>query len=459
MEKKYDLVVIGGGPGGYVAAIRASQLGKKVAVIEKESLGGVCLNWGCIPTKSLLKNAQIFDLIKKSKNYGIEISDYKVNWSKIIQRSRNISKRLSKGIEYLMNKNKIDHFAGFANLIDKNTIEIDSKNGKHKLNSDFIILATGTVQRNLPGIEIDQKFIISSKEAMVLEKIPKDLVIVGAGAIGIEFAHLYNTFGSNVTIIEAMDTILPNEDHEISKELTAIFKKRKINVITGSRIDSINKQANNIVLKIDGKELVADKLLIAVGVSGNIENIGVEKVGIKTENNFIKTDNYMKTNIDNIYAIGDVSGPPLLAHVASAEGIVAVEHLCGLNPQEMKYHNIPSCTYCEPEIASVGLTEKEAESQGYKLKIGKFPFRALGKSLADGNHDGFVKIIYDSKYGELLGCHIIGHEASNLITEVGLARNLETTYYEVLKTIHPHPTLSEAIHEATADAFNEAIHI
>ena len=459
MEKKYDLVVIGGGPGGYVAAIRASQLGKKVAVIEKENLGGVCLNWGCIPTKSLLKNAQIFDLIKKSKNYGIEISDYKVNWSKIIQRSRNISKRLSKGIEYLMNKNKIDHFAGFAKLIDKNTIEIDSKNGKDKLKSDFIILATGTVQRNLPGIEIDQKFIISSKEAMVLEKIPKDLVIVGAGAIGIEFAHLYNTFGSNVTIIEAMDAILPNEDHEISKELTTIFKKRKINVITGSKIDSINKKTNNIILKIDGKELVADKLLIAVGVSGNIENIGVEKIEIKTENNFIKTDNYMKTNIDNIYAIGDVSGPPLLAHVASAEGVIAVEHLCGLNPQEMKYHNIPSCTYCEPEIASVGLTEKEAESQGYKLKIGKFPFRALGKSLADGNHDGFVKIIYDSKYGELLGCHIIGHEASNLITEVGLARTLETTYYEILKTIHPHPTLSEAIHEATADAFNEAIHI
>lgn len=459
MEKKYDLVVVGGGPGGYVAAIRASQLGKKVAVVEKESLGGVCLNWGCIPTKSLLKNAQIFDLIKKSKNYGIEISDYKVNWSKIIQRSRNISKRLSKGIEYLMNKNKIDHFAGLAKLIDKNTIEIDSENGKNKLKSDFIILATGTVQRNLPGIEIDQKFIISSKEAMVLDKIPKDLVIVGAGAIGIEFAHLYNTFGSNVTIIEAMDTILPNEDHEISKELTSIFKKRKINVITGSKIDSINKKTNNIVLKIDGKELIADKLLIAVGVSGNIENIGIEKVQIQIENNFIKTDNYMKTNVDNIYAIGDVSGPPLLAHVASAEGIVAVEHLCGLNPQEMKYHNIPSCTYCEPEIASVGLTEKEAKSQGYKLKIGKFPFRALGKSLADGNHDGFVKIIYDSKYGELLGCHIIGHEASNLISEVGLARTLETTYYEVLKTIHPHPTLSEAIHEATADAFNEAIHI
>ena len=285
------------------------------------------------------------------------------------------------------------------------------------------------------------------------------MVIVGAGAIGIEFAHLYNTFGSNVTIIEAMDTILPNEDHEISKELTSIFKKRKINVITGSKIDSINKKTNNIVLKIDGKELIADKLLIAVGVSGNIENIGIEKVGIKIENNFIKTDNYMKTNIDNIYAIGDVSGPPLLAHVASAEGIVAVEHLCDLNPQEMKYHNIPSCTYCEPEIASVGLTEKEAKSQGYKLKIGKFPFRALGKSLADSNHDGFVKIIYDSKYGELLGCHIIGHEASNLISEVGLARTLETTYYEVLKTVHPHPTLSEAIHEATADAFNEAIHI
>ena len=459
MNKKYDIIVLGGGPGGYVAAIRAAQLGKKVAIVEKEKLGGVCLNWGCIPTKSLLKNAYVYDLIKNAKNYGIDIPSYSVNWPKIIQRSRNIAKRLSKGIEYLMKKNKIDHFSGYASLLDENTINIENQSKSESLKTDYIVIATGTKQRNLPGLEIDHELIISSKEAMILDEIPKEMVIIGAGAIGIEFAHLFSTFGSKITVVESMDSILPNEDKDISKELTSLFKKRKINILTNTKVDKITKMKNSVKLIINKKEVNADKILVAVGVTGNIDSIGLNKLSIKVNKGFIETNSFMQTNINNIYAIGDVSGPPLLAHVASAEGITAIEHICNLNPNEMKYDNIPACTYCEPEIASVGLTEKEAKDSGYNIKIGKFPFRALGKSLADGNHDGFVKIIYDSKYGELLGCHIIGHEASNLISEVGLARTLETTYHEVLKTIHPHPTLSEAINEATADALNEAIHI
>ena len=459
MNKKYDIIVVGGGPGGYVAAIRAAQLGKKVAIIEKETLGGVCLNWGCIPTKSLLKNAHVYEIVKNAKSYGIDIPSYSVNWPKIIKRSRNIAKRLSKGIEYLMKKNKIDHFSGFASLIDKNTINVLNDDKSMKLRTDYIIIATGTNQRSLPGLDIDKQLIISSKEALMLDKIPKEIVVIGAGAIGIEFAHLFNTFGSKVTVIEAMDTILPNEDEDISNELTSILKKRKINILTNTKVDEIKKTKSSIKLIINNKEIKADKLLVAIGVTGNISNIGLNKLSVKSNKGFISTNSFMQTNLDNIYAIGDVSGPPLLAHVASAEGVVAVEHICGLNPKNMKYDNIPACTYCEPEIASVGLTEKKAKETGYDLKIGRFPFRALGKSLADGNHDGFVKIIYDAKYGELLGCHIIGHEASNLISEISLARTLETTYYEVLKTILPHPTLSEAIHEATADALNEAIHI
>ena len=459
MNKKYDIIILGGGPGGYVAAVRAAQLGKKVAIIEKEQLGGICLNWGCIPTKSLLKNAHVFEIIKNAKNYGIDIPSYSVNWPKIIQRSRNIAKRLNKGIEYLMKKNKVDCFSGFGSIVDKNTVSIANDTKIQSLHAEFIILAAGTTQRNLPGLGIDGKLIISSREAMILDQIPKDIVIVGAGAIGVEFAHLFNTFGSKVTLVEAMSSILPNEDADISKELTSIFSKRKINILTNKKVEKVEKLKNSVKLLIGNKEIKTDIVLVAVGVTGNIDNIGLEKLSIKTDRGFIKSGPFMQTNVKNIYAIGDISGPPLLAHVASAEGLIAIEHICGLKPMEMRYDNIPACTYCEPEVASIGLTEKEAKDSGYEIKIGKFPFRALGKSLADGNHDGFVKIIYDSKYGELLGCHIIGHEASNLISEIGLARTLETTYHEVLKTIHPHPTLSEAISEATADALNEAIHI
>jgi len=457
MKKKYDIVVIGGGPGGYVAAIRAAQLGKKVAIIEKSSLGGICLNWGCIPTKSLLKNAYVLDLIKNASKYGIDIPEYSVNWHKVIKRSRNIAKRLSKGIEYLMNKNKIDFINAKAVLKDSHTIFINDS--KEEIKSDFIILATGTTQKNLPGLTIDGKQIISSKEAMILDHIPKRMVIIGAGAIGVEFAHLYNTFGSDVTMIEAMPNILPNEDEDISKELSSIFSKRKIKLLTGKIVDKVSKSKKGVKLCIGEEIIETDIVLVAVGVTGNISNLGLEKIGIKTSNGFIDKNTFLQTSEKNIYAIGDVSGPPLLAHVASAEGVTAVEHICGLDVNEMRYDNIPACTYCEPEVASVGFTELQAKDNGYKVKVGKFPFRTLGKSLADGSHDGFVKIIYDEKYGELLGCHIIGHNASNLISEIGIARMLETTYYEILKTIHPHPTLSEAINEATADALGEAIHI
>ena len=457
MNKNYDIVVIGGGPGGYVAAIRAAQLGKKVAIIEESLLGGVCLNWGCIPTKSLLKNAFVLDIVKNASKYGIEIPKYDIKWDKVIQRSRNISKRLNKGIEYLMNKNKIDFINSKAILKNANTILINDS--KDEINSEFIVLATGTKQKNLPGLKIDKKQIISSREAMVLDHVPKRMAIIGAGAIGVEFAHLYNTFGSDVTLIEAMPQILPNEDLDISTELSSILSKRKIKILTDKIVSKVIKNKKSVTLIVGSEEVETDIVLVAVGVSGNIANLGLENIGLDTKNGFISKNNFLQTNIQNIYAIGDVSGPPLLAHVASSEGIVAVEHICGLDVKEMLYDNIPACTYCEPEIASVGFTESQAKDKGYEVKVGRFPFRALGKSLADGSHEGFVKVIYDSQYGELLGCHIIGHNASNLISEVGIARMLETTYHEVLKTIHPHPTLSEAIHESVLNAFGRSIHI
>ena len=460
MSDKYDIIVVGGGPGGYVAAIKGAQLGKKVAIIEKENLGGVCSNWGCIPTKSLLKNAYVLDLVKNASKYGIDISSFEVNWGKVIQRSRNIAKRLSKGIEYLMKKNQIDYFSGTAILKDSNRVSITKSDGKKKvIRSTSIVIATGTQQKNLPGLTIDHKQIISSKEAMVLDSIPKRMAIIGAGAIGVEFAHLYNAFGSDITLIEAQKNILPSEDLEVSSELHTLFSKRKINIITNKTVDKVTKSKKDIKLSLGKDIITVDIVLVAVGVSGNITNLGLEDLNIATDRGFISTNKYMQTNISNIYAIGDVSGPPLLAHVASAEGIEAIEHICGLSSKGMCYDNIPACTYCEPEVASVGLTEKDAKEKGYDVKIGKFPFRALGKSLADGSHDGFVKIIYDAKYGELLGCHIIGNNASNLISEIAIARTLETTYHEILKTIHPHPTLSEAIQEATAVALDKAIHI
>jgi len=457
--KKYDLIVIGGGPGGYVAAIRAAQLNKKVALVESSHLGGICLNWGCIPTKSLLKNAEVFELIKNSKKYGIEIKDYSVDWKKVIKRSRDIANRMGKGIQFLMKKNKIDVINGFGKIIDNKTIEVSNESSIEKIKTDFIILSTGASPNYFPGMEPNGKNIITYKDALVIDKPPKHIVIIGAGAIGIEFAYFFNTFGSEVTIVEAQSHILPNEDIEISKELERIFKSKKINIKTGLKVDNILNKGKKTIVNLEDSKISCDKVLVAVGVKANSSNLGLKTNNIKTDRGWISTNEFMQTNIDNIFAIGDVAGPPWLAHVASSEAITAVEYICKYSSKPMKYDNIPGCTYCHPEVASVGLTEKDAIDKGFKIKVGKFPLRALGKAVAIGQTDGFVKIIFDEKYGELLGCHIIGANATDLISEISLARDLETTYNEILNSIHPHPTLSEAIMEATADALDEAIHI
>ena len=457
--KKYDLIIIGGGPGGYVAAIRAAQLNKKVALVESEHLGGICLNWGCIPTKSLLKNAEVLELVKDSKKYGINITDYSVNWEKVIKRSRDIANRMGKGIQFLMKKNKVDIINGFGKILDKNTVEILKESSNEKIKTDFIIISTGASPNYFPGMEPDGQNIITYKDALVIDKVPKNIVIIGAGAIGVEFAYFFNTFGSNVTIVEAQPNILPNEDTDVSKELERMFKSKKINILTDTKVKNITKGKKGVSVFLEDSEIKCDKVLVAVGVKANSSNIGLKSNNIKTNKGWISTNNYMQTNIENIFAIGDVAGAPWLAHVASAEAITSVEYMFNKNPDPMKYDNIPGCTYCHPEVASVGLTEKQAIDKGLKIKVGKFPLRALGKAVAIGQTDGFVKIIFDEKYGELLGCHIIGANATDLISEISLARDLETTYNEILKSIHPHPTLSEAIMEATADALGEAIHI
>ena len=459
--RSFDVIIIGGGPGGYVAAIRAAQLGKKVAVVEANHLGGICLNWGCIPTKALLKNAEVFELVQNAKKYGIETGEVSVNWEKMIKRSRDVAKRLSKGIEFLMKKNKIDYIPARGKLLGNGKVETTDADGKiTEISADNIIIATGARAKWFPGMEPDGKHIITYKEAMIPEKQPKSLVIIGAGAIGVEFAHFYQTFGTEVTLIEALPNILPIEDEDISVELEKLFKKRKMNILTNTMVEKIEKLKSSVKVHLNSGDIVeADNALIAVGVQGNVEDLGLEECNIAVEKGWIKVNEYLETSLAGVYAIGDVAGPPWLAHKASAEGIIASEHIAGLNPDPMKYDNIPGCTYCHPEVASVGLTEKAAKEKGYEIKIGNFPFRGLGKSMAVGDTDGFVKVIYDAKYGEMLGCHIIGAEATNLITEAVIARNLETTHHAVLKTIHPHPTLSEAIMEATADALGEAIHI
>jgi len=467
MQKQYDIAVLGGGPGGYVAAIRAGQLGFKTVVIDKDNLGGICLNWGCIPTKSLLKNAEMYDNLKNhGTDFGIKSSGLEFDFTRIIKRSRDISDRISKNVEMLVKKNKVDRIRGFGKLTAKNTIEISDEKGKVKesIKADKIILATGARPRNIPAIPVDKKNIITSTEAMSLEKLPKELIVVGAGAIGIEFAYFYSVLGTKVTIVEMLKNILPIEDEEVSKTLEKNFKKRGIEILTNSTVEKAEVKGNkvNVTVKTDGKSKVisADKVLNAIGVVGNIEGIGLEDLGIQTEKNHIRVNKETyETNVNNIFAIGDVIGPPWLAHVASAEGIHCVEHIKGIHHPPIDYENIPGCTYCQPQVASVGLTEAKAKEKGYEVKVGKFPFMASGKAFAIGEREGFVKLIFDSKYGEILGAHIIGSEATEMIAEVTLARSLEATGESLIKTVHAHPTLSESIMEAAANAYGEAIHI
>ncbi len=462
---EYDIIVIGSGPGGYVTAIRASQLGFKTAVVEKAELGGICLNWGCIPTKSLLKSAQVFSYLNHAEEYGVEISGQATaQFNKMIKRSREVAGGMSKGIQFLLKKNKIDHINGFGKLVSKGQIEVtDSKGEKKNYQAKTIILATGARSRELPNLPIDGKKIIGYRQALTLKEQPKSMVIVGSGAIGSEFAYFYNTIGTEVTLIEFLPNIVPLEDEEVSKTLERSFKKSKMKVMTNSSVESVDISGEKCIVSVKtskGTETIeTDIVLSAVGITPNLEGIGLEELGIELENGKVKTDQFYKTNIDGIYAIGDIVSGPALAHVASAEGIACVEAIAGQNPEPIDYGNIPGCTYTVPEVASVGMSEKKAKEEGYDIKVGKFPFSASGKASASGNKDGFVKLIFDAKYGELLGAHLIGLNVTEMIAELVMARKLETTGHEIIKSVHPHPTMSEAVMEAAAAAYDEVIHI
>lgn len=460
----YDVIVLGSGPGGYPAAIRASQLGKKVAIIERESLGGICLNWGCIPTKALLKSAEVYEYAKHAADYGIEINDPKQNFGNVINRSRGVADKMNKGVQYLMKKNKIDVIMGNGKLIAANKLEVTAADGsKQTLETKNIIIATGARSRELPALKLDGKKIIGYREAMSLPAQPKSIIIVGSGAIGTEFAYFYNSMGTKVTVVEFLPRMVPVEDEDISKELEKSFKKQGITIMTNSEVTKVDTNGNGVKATVKTKEgeviLEADILLSAVGISANIENIGLEELGIKTEKGKIIVDANQLTNVPGVYALGDCTPNQALAHKATKEGINAAEHLSGKTPEHIDYNNVPGCTFCTPEIASVGYTEKAAKDAGYELKVGKFPFIASGKATAGGNTEGFVKVIYDAKYGELLGCHMIGSHVTDLIAEVVVARQLETTAHEILNAIHPHPTMSEAVKEATAVAYGEATDI
>jgi dihydrolipoamide dehydrogenase len=460
----YDLIVLGSGPGGYPAAIRASQLGKKVAIVERESLGGICLNWGCIPTKALLKSAQVFEYAKHAADYGIEINDPKQNFGNIIKRSRGVADKMNKGVQFLMKKNKIDVVMGTGKLVAPNKLEVTAADGgKQTLEAKNIIIATGARARELPALKLDGKKIVGYRDAMNLPNQPKSMIVVGSGAIGTEFAYFYNSVGTKVTVVEFLPRIVPVEDEDISKELEKNFKKQGISIMTNSEVTSVDTNGDGVKAKIktpDGEvTLEADILLSAVGITANIENIGLEELGIKTDKGRIVVDGNQQTNIPGVYSIGDCTPHQALAHKATKEGINAAEHLAGQKIEPIDYNNVPGCTYCTPEIASVGYTEKAAKDAGYELKIGKFPFIASGKAVSAGAPEGFVKIIYDAKYGELLGCHMIGYNVTEVIAEVVVARKLETTAHEILNAIHPHPTISEAVKEATAVAYGEATDI
>ncbi len=461
---KYDIIVLGSGPGGYVTAIRASQLGFKTAVIEKENLGGVCLNWGCIPTKALLKSAQVFEYLKHASDYGLSVKDFDKDFTAVVKRSRDVADGMSKGVQFLMKKNKIDVIEGYGKVKPGKKVEVKDKDGKvTEYVADHIIIATGARSRELPALPQDGKKVIGYRQALTLPEQPKKMIVVGSGAIGIEFAYFYNSMGTEVTIVEFMPNIVPVEDEEVSKQLERSFKKLGIKILTSAevtKVDTSGKGVKAFVKTSKGEEVLeADVVLSAVGIKTNIENIGLEEVGIVTDRDKIFVDKFYQTNVPGYYAIGDVVPGQALAHVASAEGILCVEKIKGLHVEPLDYGNIPGCTYCTPEIASVGLTEKQAKEKGYEIKVGKFPFSASGKAKAGGNADGFVKVIFDAKYGEWLGCHMIGAGVTDMIAEAVVARKLETTGHEVLKAVHPHPTMSEAVMEAVAAAYGEVIHI
>ena len=460
----YDVIVLGSGPGGYPAAIRASQLGKKVAIVERETLGGICLNWGCIPTKALLKSAQVMEYAKHGADYGIDIKDYKQNFGNVIKRSRGVADKMNKGVTFLMKKNKIDVIMGNGKLVAPTKLEVTAADGtKQTLEAKNIIIATGARARELPALKLDGKKVIEYRTAMSMSEQPKSMIVVGSGAIGTEFAYFYNSIGTKVTIVEFLPRIVPVEDEDISKELEKNFKKQGIDIMTNSEVTSVDTSGSGVKAKIKTQNgevtLEADVLLSAVGITANIENIGLEELKIKTDKGRIAVDANQQTNVPGLYAIGDCTPNQALAHKATKEGINAAEHLAGKKPEPIDYNNVPGCTYCTPEIASVGYTEKAAKDAGYELKVGKFPFIASGKATAAGATEGFVKIIYDAKYGELLGCHMIGYNVTEVIAEVVAARKLETTGHEILNAIHPHPTMSEGLKEATAAAYGEAIDI
>ena len=464
---QFDLIIIGSGPGGYVAAIRASQLGMNVAIIERESLGGICLNWGCIPTKALLKSAQVFEYLNHAADYGIKVAGAEADFDAIVGRSRGVADGMSKGVQFLMKKNKITVIMGNAKLLRGKAIEVTTAEGKSDIYSaKNIIVATGGRAKELPNLKIDGTKIIEYRKAMSLTTQPKSMVIVGAGAIGVEFAYFYNSIGTKVTMVEFMDQgLVPREDEDISNELTKIYKKKGIRTLAGTAVESVDTSGDVLKVKTkakkDGKEEIieCDVVLSAAGVTPNTENIGLEALGIKTDRGFIVVDDRFQTNVPGIFAIGDVLATQALAHVASAEGITCVEGMAGFHISKIDYNNIPGCTYCSPEIASVGYTEAGAKEAGFEIKVGKFPFSASGKAKAAGASEGFVKVIFDAKYGEWLGCHMIGMNVTELIAEAVVARKLETTGHEIIKSIHPHPTMSEAIMEAAAHAYGEVIHL
>ena len=459
----YDIIVIGSGPGGYVTAIRASQLGFKTAIIEKENLGGICLNWGCIPTKALLKSAQVYEYLNHSKDYGISAENIKADFNGVVKRSRDVADGMSKGIQFLMKKNKIDVIMGTAKIKAGKKVEVISDGKTTTYEGKHIIIATGARSRQLPNLPQDGKKIIGYREAMTLPKQPKSLVVVGSGAIGVEFAYFYATMGTKVTIVEFLPNIVPVEDEEVSKQLEKSFKKIGIEIMTEASVESVDTKGEeckvNVKTKTGNIVLDAEIVLSAVGIEANISGLGLEEVGIKTDKGKITVDNYYATNVPGYYAIGDCVPGQALAHVASAEGITCVEKIKGLHADVIDYNNIPGCTYCQPEVASVGFTEKKAKEAGYQIKVGKFPFTASGKAKAAGASDGFIKLIFDAKYGEILGAHMIGANVTEMIAEIVALRKLESTGHELIKTVHPHPTMSEAIMEAAAAAYGEVIHL